>query len=47
LKTVAAANLPALASGILHCQFVHGNIFTLVKPPFAYASIRSQLSKRE
>jgi len=40
-KTAALANLPVLASALLHCQFVHGNVFHRLKPPFAYGSIRS------
>jgi hypothetical protein len=46
-KAAAVANVPELASPILHCQSVHGNLFTSVKFRFAYGSIRSQLTKRE
>jgi hypothetical protein len=40
-KTAAVATLPLLVSALLHCQFVHGNVFHRLKPPFAYGSIRS------
>ena len=41
VKAAVVANSPELASAILHCQFVHVNVFHSLKPPLVYASIRS------